>query len=978
MKLKRVQRVPDLRGSVGTRALIVAAMLWAPPGFAQQAKSQAPQQLEEVVITAEKRTETVQQVPIAVSAFSGQTLQDEAIQDISGLARLTPGVNLDTASAFGGSNQILSASIRGIGQDDFAFNLDPGVGVYVDGIYYARTVGANVDLLDVANVDILKGPQGTLFGRNTIGGAIDVVTRTPGDIYTVDAEATTGSLNRHDFQFTTDLPISDTVLTSFTFSSLNRDGYQKRIPYHSDQPYVSDPPNAFLNAGTDTYGTEGGQGQDIMRGKVLWKAAPDFTITAEADWTHVAESSVPETLLATAVNPKIPTSVFGWIYNDCLLGQFIPAVCGARGPGLSGGNTGVSIGNPGIFGANLNPATYRLPYGNQFITGNIDTTYATGHDFDNMDSFGGAVTADWTIAPGTDIKSISGYRRLNWAVGLDSDGSPIDINSASFKEGQHQFSQELQLTGSLLDDKLKYATGLYYFNEGGFIHDYVDIAAGLLQIDGPNYLNTSSYAWYSHVDYNVIGNLTLILGARYSYDHKTILEEQQDLNGFNYKISGCYPVTPQCATAIGFPVPTKPLQYVPGGLQDENFYEFTPTLGLKYDFTSDLMAYFTYSKGFKDGGWTTRVTQPVSYTPTFGPEKAQTYEVGTKSEWFDHHLLLDLAGYYTQYDGIQLSFQEGESPTIKNAGSAEILGSELDGKWVVGDGLAIGGTAAYIDAYYTSLLAGLNAGQACVQPWDACITLGSKLPKTPKWKFSLSPEYTMQLHNEASIRFGVDYTHTSSMFNDTENTSLLRRPDTDVLNTTVTYISPDDDYEVVVGGTNITNDRYITTGNQDTTAGAIWATYNAPAEWFLTLRVKFQAAPAPAPYTPAPAAPTPTPPPPPPVVPEVARQFQVFFDFDKSEITEAAARVIQAAAAAVKQGHIVHITVTGHTDTVGSAAYNEALSVRRAVAVKGQLVADGVTDGSIATVGVGKTGLLVPTKDGVREAQNRRAVIELQ
>jgi outer membrane protein OmpA-like peptidoglycan-associated protein len=125
-------------------------------------------------------------------------------------------------------------------------------------------------------------------------------------------------------------------------------------------------------------------------------------------------------------------------------------------------------------------------------------------------------------------------------------------------------------------------------------------------------------------------------------------------------------------------------------------------------------------------------------------------------------------------------------------------------------------------------------------------------------------------------------------------------------------------------------------------------------------------------------APPPPPPPPPAPVPEAARSFQVFFDFDKSDITSAAANVIRSAATAVKQGHVVQVTVTGHTDTVGSASYNQGLSERRAAAVKQQLVADGVSDGEIQTVGVGKTGLLVPTADGVREPQNRRAEIVLQ
>src|SRR5262245_42622688 len=161
--------------------------------------------LEEIVVTAQKREQNVQDVPIAISAFSGATLQEKPIGDIGALTRFAPNVNLDTGSPFSGDTSVLSASIRGIGQDDFAFNLDPGVGVYLDGVYLARTIGANQSLLDVDRVEILKGPQGTLFGRNTIGGAINIVTHVPGKEFAFKAEATGGSYNRTDIGFTADL-----------------------------------------------------------------------------------------------------------------------------------------------------------------------------------------------------------------------------------------------------------------------------------------------------------------------------------------------------------------------------------------------------------------------------------------------------------------------------------------------------------------------------------------------------------------------------------------------------------------------------------------------------------------------------------------------------------------------------------------------------------------------------------------------------
>src|ERR1700688_2930292 len=192
-------------------ALVATSMLAAAAAQAQQAPASTAQSgptggLEEIVVTAQRRSENVQNVPIAISAFTAETLQSRNLVDVRAIGNLSPGVNLDAGAPFSGDRSVLSASIRGIGQDDFAFNLNPGVGVYLDGVFLARTIGANQNLLDVDRIEILKGPQGTLFGANTIGGAISIVTHTPGNESRFIAQATGGSFNRRDVSFTADLP----------------------------------------------------------------------------------------------------------------------------------------------------------------------------------------------------------------------------------------------------------------------------------------------------------------------------------------------------------------------------------------------------------------------------------------------------------------------------------------------------------------------------------------------------------------------------------------------------------------------------------------------------------------------------------------------------------------------------------------------------------------------------------------------------
>src|ERR1700736_415942 len=281
---------------IGSVAILTALNALVVAGNAAQAQTTASDQLVEIVVTAEKRSENVQRVPIAITAFTGQDLQDRGVVDIHSLSNMTANVNLDAGSPFSGTPSVLAASIRGIGQDDFALNLDPGVGVYIDGVYLARTVGANQNLLDVERVEILKGPQGTLFGRNTIGGAISIVTHTPGDHFAGKVEMTTGSFARRDLAGTFDIPITDNLLPSITVSSLVRDGYQKRIPTPGLPQFNNIPEDTYHQSGHFSNGdTQGGQNQQVIRAKLLYLPTDSLKFTFTGDWTHENQTAMANT-----------------------------------------------------------------------------------------------------------------------------------------------------------------------------------------------------------------------------------------------------------------------------------------------------------------------------------------------------------------------------------------------------------------------------------------------------------------------------------------------------------------------------------------------------------------------------------------------------------------------------------------------------------------------------------------------------------
>ncbi|MFM1887359.1 MAG: hypothetical protein RL026_2516 [Pseudomonadota bacterium] len=855
--------------SARIRAAVGSIVLASAIGAAQA------QVLEEVVVTAQKRTENVREVPIAISAYTAEALQERAVGDVSQLANSSSNVSFDAGTPFSGSTSVLSAFIRGIGQNDFAFNLDPGVGIYLDGVYLARTVGANQDLLDVERIEVLKGPQGTLFGRNTIGGAVSIVTRDPGNEQKIIANLTTGSYERVQAGVSADIPFSDALKSSFTVSMKRREGYMKRVPFpypsSTAQAFEFNSPQDFKAAGYDEGGdSEGGDNAWSARAKFKYDTGGSTRATFAVDFTQNDQSQLANSVIKTTIVPgpfadlaanNIPGTalnpganpggfLFAGLYNFCIgstaaqiAARNATNLCGPRGTPL---NPTLLIGglvNP-VTGDGVNVDTdrfnNRMVYNDQFLTGNKDTTYATGNNYTKLRNHGLSLTLEHDLTDNMMLRSITSYRDLFWSSGMDLDGSPIMMLATSFNMNQIQFSEELQLNGTANDGAVKYVIGGYYFREGGNLHDFVTFAEGLLQVDGPNNLQTSNYAAFAQVDWRVSDLVGLTFGGRYTKEDKDFEGFQSDLNGFNYKLFNAgdplaVATYTNARAGLGFPDPSSALRYYTPGTQNKKFNNFSPKLGVQLYPVDDTMVYASYSQGYKTGGWTTRLSNPVgNVAPGFGEEEATTYELGLKSLVLDRRLNISAAVFQTDYEGIQLNFQEGVSPTIKNAGDARIRGAELELNAAVTEAFTVSASVGLADAEYTAISA-----QAAVapNPFQEGTFVGAKLPKTPNSKINVSPRYEIGLDGGASVVLVADYTRTSSMRNDTEGTFLLNRPTTDVLNAGLTYKAASGTWEATLGGTNLTDERFLTTGQAQIAGGQIYGTWNRPAEWYLSIKV---------------------------------------------------------------------------------------------------------------------------------------------
>ncbi len=856
---------------VSTRlSCMVSALALAQPAMAQQTvpTQQQPQhgsgtpspadtQTSDIVVTAQRRAQNVQDVPIAISAFGGQSLTERAVTNITALGNLAPSTTLTAGAPFSGSSAVLSAFIRGIGSNDFRVNLDPGVGVYLDGVYLARTIGANVDLPDVERVEILKGPQGTLFGRNTIGGAISVVTRNPTDEFSVRGDVTTGRFNRLDAQASINVPVAENLNSLVTFALRNREGFQQRIPFVSATPFITDRPDVYgqpVNASSH----EGGDHSWSLRGKLRYDGG-GFRATLSADYLNVDQSALNNSVLAILSLPgpfaglasnDIPGTAFDptgksgfnllGLYNFCIgaspteiAARNAQALCGPRGTPLN-----ASAQQPALGGANVdgNPLNDRLPYDNRFLSPNKDQSYATGNSFSKTRSYGFTAMLEKDVTDAITLKSITGYRNLKFSSGIDADASPLQILEPSYTAKQNQFSEELQVAGHALDRKLNYVFGAYYFQESATENDLALIAENLLAVSTGYHQKTKNYAFFGQVDWRITDLIGITAGGRYTDERKSFTSNTIDLNGFTYKLFGCPVIGPPCSTALGFPNPANPLDFYPGAGQRLTSNNFSPKFGVDLHPADGIMIYGTYSRGYKAGSFVSGVQAPTAQIATFGPEKADTFEVGLKSRLFARRLQLNIAAYTTRYENIQLNYQLSATPTIQNAGTARIKGIEVEANARIAGGFSLNGSLAYTHARFTQVLA---PAVVLPSPYQAGVFVGSPLPKTPNWKINISPRYEVALANGAAVTALVDYTFQTKTWNDTERTYLLAQPKTNTLSASLKYAAPNDRYSITIGGTNLLGERYITNGLAQLAGGLIYGSYSRPTEWYARLGFNF-------------------------------------------------------------------------------------------------------------------------------------------
>jgi len=438
---------------------------------------------------------------------------------------------------------------------------------------------------------------------------------------------------------------------------------------------------------------------------------------------------------------------------------------------------------------------------------------------------------NWHFAPTVEAKSITAFHEEGGFFNRDADGSPLDITQTSNYDYQHrQFSQEFQLNGSILDERLKFATGVYYFVETGsdpLLVTFPSSFATLYQDE--DRVDNNSVAGYAQGTYALTSALSITAGARYTRDFKIFDTDQYLITGTSTLVGDA---------VFGGAPPGTLIPLVPRDSHAErSFTNTSPRVSIDYKVLRDTLLYVSYNEGYKGGGYNLRYVAPVRAVVPFDPEKLQTWEAGLKTELLEHRLRANIALFTTDYRNMQLTeYQELGAPLTVNAGDSRIRGGEFELVAMPLDGLEFTYSLGVLSAHYTSLV----PNPALNLPSVVQITLGSKLQKTPPNESLLGVDYRLaQVLPGGAILLHADWRFTADTYNDAQNSIYLYQPAYNIGNASIGWQPTSGKWSLRLFGSNINNKRYVVSGDSNYGIGFHEAEYNRPREWGIAGKVSF-------------------------------------------------------------------------------------------------------------------------------------------
>jgi iron complex outermembrane receptor protein len=715
------------------------------------------QTIDEIVVTSQKRATgiSVQDIASSVTAVNAELIEATDSIDLTDIGRLAPNATLHPSATFASTPNFL---IRGIGVSGTTRSLDPAVGVIVDGVYLGFPVGANLDMFDRESVEILRGPQGTLLGRNVTGGAIVIRTARPTGEFGGKVNLTVGDYDRLDVSASFEGPlVEDKVFAKVAFMSRSRDGYWEDnnggtiVPDQTATGFAGD----FDLAGAGASGTKPDVDLTIVRPMLYFTPNDNLDITLMAEFLRDNSGTANSRNFVHPTAPARRSQLWGYTPS----------------------NDPYEINHNLMGGNKLETDTFTAEFNYQTQNGKL-----TG---------------------------IASYRELTYDSSTDFDGTPFTIfHFPDNHEEQEQTTMELRYAANV-SDKLSYVVGVSTFDQEFFVGERRLI--GALDRSGVSEIEHDTLGIFTEIDYMITDQLKLTVGARYT-------DESKDVT-FN-AIGSCLLDFSSCPGRTANPnagLTSDDINLQVGG----SFDDTTPKVALTYFVNDDVNVYASYTEGFRSGSFDARARTRDSFLNSRpGPETVESFELGFKSLINDDKLLLNVAVFSAKYSDIQKLALEpctinlttctsGNIQRLINAAEATIEGIEIETKAFVTDSLVLEGALGYTDAGYDSFTGFDADGTPGYDPvTDPAAAAALAFERVPELTYTVAASYNVPMASGSELDFRVSYAFTDDFTNDAVGTAAIATESYGLLDASVSYTRDSDGLKLTLFGKNITDEEY--------------------------------------------------------------------------------------------------------------------------------------------------------------------------
>lgn len=630
---RKSKRIPAFAGKQLLAIAVVAAM--QPTELLAQSAA-----LEEVIVTAQKREENLQSVPLSISAISSAELEMRNIDSLSDLNAIAPNVVFRDNP---GARLISTVSIRGSNANQPAIWLDAPVGLYLNGIYLGKTQGSVFDVVDIERIEVLRGPQGTLFGRNTEGGAINFVTRRPSGEFSGTVGAELGDYDRRVGRLQVDLPKMGMVSASIGARKESMDGWAKN------------------STGPDMSSVD----KEAFRTSIMLEPSDKLTAVYDFDYSNIDQTPVPSSLFSLQGWAGTFPSVFGDFLGGAIESAAQPYVTTSR---------------PDRVSTNMVPGQ----------KGPLERSRTRAH----------SLTLEYDLTANDQLKYLGAYRTMTFEDSQDIDGMPMDSievipgvyswgmaanysRNTDYDQNSHEFQWIADRDG------LNWVLGAYFFEDDGETK-----GSQLFSLFGqpPRQVNygaeTEAWAVFGQVDWQFAESWTATLGARYTEEKRSGYSHQYLTDGFGGDL----------ITDVGPGL-------IPYTSYSETFDDTSPMAALSYELNQDISFYVRVANGFKSGGFSSEIADPAVSTP-FEPQTSLSKEIGMKSMWLDGALRLNMAVFHNAIEDLHITqLLPGTTQSLlTNAGEAVYQGFEVELAYQISDNWRISGNYGYLDTSFDEYL----------------------------------------------------------------------------------------------------------------------------------------------------------------------------------------------------------------------------------------------------------------------------------